>query len=249
MNLLTKSLNKPKINLAQYDSAINAISNLKMAIRKTETVLLQLRSTEAAEKVSSMSEEERRMQLMPSAEKNFFIKYKKEHPENPWGYYKEYIEMVKNEFESKKTSAGTLSSKSINLLSRKGRNKITVKRMTPSRDKSSQVKGLCISVFDYYTSSKSNFISRKVAKVRLTNGIEVTAYIPGEGYHLQENSPVLVKSGRVMGMPGVRYLIVRNTLDKISPSKRSKPHSKYGSKSQKSTRNSIQTIFKKNNTH
>src|SRR5205085_5987763 len=100
----------------------------------------------------------------------------------------------------------------INQLVRKGRQKLAVKTTAPALDKSPQRRGVCTRVYTS-TPKKPNSALRKVARVRLTNGIEVTAYIPGVGHNLQEHSVVLIRGGRVKDLPGVRYHVVRGTLD------------------------------------
>jgi len=118
---------------------------------------------------------------------------------------------------------------SISQLIRHGRNK--KKRKTKSRALEScpQKRGVCLQV-KTQTPKKPNSALRKVARVRLTNGIEVTSYIPGEGHNLQEHSIVLIRGGRVKDLPGVRYHIVRGTLDTAGVANRKKSRSKYGSK-------------------
>lgn len=117
----------------------------------------------------------------------------------------------------------------INQLIRKGRTKIEKKKKNRALAACPQRRGVCTRV---YTSSpkKPNSALRKIARVRLTNGIEITAYIPGEGHNLQEHSIVLVRGGRVKDLPGVRYHIVRGALDCSGVDKRVNSRSKYGSK-------------------
>src|SRR5213595_2144891 len=117
----------------------------------------------------------------------------------------------------------------INQLVRKGRNKIRSKSKLPALQNSSFCRGVFLHVFKR-TSKKPNSAMRKVAKVRLTNGYEVIAYIPDEGHNLQEHSIVLVRGGRVKDLPGVRYHIVRGTLDAAAVEKRRVSRSKYGVK-------------------
>ncbi|MBN1878625.1 30S ribosomal protein S12 [bacterium] len=117
----------------------------------------------------------------------------------------------------------------INQLVRKGRLKIRDKSNTPALLSCPQRKGVCTKV-STTTPKKPNSALRKVARVRLTNGIEVTAYIPGEGHNLQEHSTVLVRGGRVKDLPGVRYHIVRGTLESSGVEKRRQGRSKYGAK-------------------
>ena len=120
----------------------------------------------------------------------------------------------------------------INQLVRKGRLVVTSKNKAPALDACPQKRGVCTRVYTT-TPKKPNSALRKVARVRLTNGIEVTAYIPGEGHNLQEHSIVLVRGGRVKDLPGVRYHIVRGTLDASGVNARKKSRSKYGAKRQK----------------
>lgn len=117
----------------------------------------------------------------------------------------------------------------INQLVRKGRLKIRDKSNTPALLSCPQRKGVCTKV-STTTPKKPNSALRKVARVRLTNGIEITAYIPGEGHNLQEHSTVLVRGGRVKDLPGVRYHIIRGTLESSGVEKRRQGRSKYGAK-------------------
>src|SRR6185295_1503304 len=117
----------------------------------------------------------------------------------------------------------------INQLVRKGRNKIRSKSKSPALENSPFRRGVCLQVMTR-TPKKPNSAMRKVAKVRLTNGFEVIAYIPDEGHNLQEHSIVLVRGGRVKDLPGVRYHIVRGTLDAAGVEKRRVSRSKYGVK-------------------
>ena len=117
----------------------------------------------------------------------------------------------------------------IQQLVRKGRTKVTQKSKSVALDKSPQRRGVCIRVYTT-TPKKPNSALRKVAKVRMTNGQEVIAYIPGEGHNLQEHSIVLVRGGRVKDLPGVRYHIVRGTLDTAGVENRKQSRSKYGAK-------------------
>jgi len=117
----------------------------------------------------------------------------------------------------------------INQLVRKGRNKVKYKSKSPALENSPFRRGVCIQVMTR-TPKKPNSAMRKVAKVRLTNGYEVIAYIPDEGHNLQEHSIVLVRGGRVKDLPGVRYHIVRGTLDAAGVEKRRVSRSKYGVK-------------------
>ncbi len=120
----------------------------------------------------------------------------------------------------------------INQLIRKGREKVTSKNKAPALDACPQKRGVCTRVYTT-TPKKPNSALRKVARVRLTNGIEVTAYIPGEGHNLQEHSIVLIRGGRVKDLPGVRYHIIRGTLDTGGVNDRKKGRSKYGTKKPK----------------
>lgn len=120
----------------------------------------------------------------------------------------------------------------INQLVRKGRKRIKKKTNTPALRGGPQKRGVCTRVYTS-TPKKPNSALRKVARVRLTTGIEVTAYIPGIGHNLQEHSVVLVRGGRVKDLPGVRYHIVRGTLDTLGVEDRRQGRSKYGSKKPK----------------
>jgi small subunit ribosomal protein S12 len=122
----------------------------------------------------------------------------------------------------------------INQLVRKGRRQLKVRSKSPALDACPQRRGVCLQVMTR-TPKKPNSALRKVAKVRLTNGIEVIAYIPDEGHNLQEHSIVLVRGGRVKDLPGVRYHIVRGTLDAMGVEKRRRSRSKYGVKRPKDT--------------
>jgi len=120
----------------------------------------------------------------------------------------------------------------INQLVRKGRQAVKYKTASPALQSSPQKRGVCTRVYTT-TPKKPNSALRKVARVRLTSGIEVTAYIPGEGHNLQEHSVVLIRGGRVKDLPGVRYHIIRGTLDTQGVANRKKARSKYGTKMQK----------------
>jgi small subunit ribosomal protein S12 len=120
----------------------------------------------------------------------------------------------------------------INQLIRKGRKRIQKKNNTPALRGAPQKRGVCTRVYTS-TPKKPNSALRKVARVRLTTGVEVTAYIPGIGHNLQEHSVVLVRGGRVKDLPGVRYHIVRGTLDTLGVSDRKQGRSKYGAKKPK----------------
>lgn len=117
----------------------------------------------------------------------------------------------------------------ISQLIRLGRKKQINKTKSPALKSSPQRRGVCLQV-KTQTPKKPNSALRKIARVRLTNGIEVTAYIPGEGHNLQEHSIVLVRGGRVKDLPGVRYHIVRGTLDTQGVANRKRSRSKYGAK-------------------
>ena len=117
----------------------------------------------------------------------------------------------------------------ISQLVRKGREQVRWKTKSPALQESPQKRGVCVRVFTQ-TPKKPNSALRKVARVRLTNGMEVTSYIPGEGHNLQEHSVVLVRGGRVKDLPGVRYKVVRGTLDAAGVSDRKKARSQYGAK-------------------
>ena len=120
----------------------------------------------------------------------------------------------------------------INQLVRKGRKVVIKKNKVPALKACPQKRGVCTRVYTT-TPKKPNSALRKVARVRLTNGIEVTAYIPGEGHNLQEHSIVLIRGGRVKDLPGVRYHIIRGALDSAGVEDRKKGRSKYGTKSSK----------------
>ena len=117
----------------------------------------------------------------------------------------------------------------INQLVRKGRTTVTKRNKVPALDKSPQKRGVCTRVYTT-TPKKPNSALRKVARVKLTNGQEVSAYIPGEGHNLQEHSVVLIRGGRVKDLPGVRYHILRGTLDTQGVSSRKQRRSLYGAK-------------------
>ena len=120
----------------------------------------------------------------------------------------------------------------INQLVRKGRKKLFNKTNSPALQNCPQKRGVCTRVYTT-TPKKPNSALRKVARVRLTNGIEVTAYIPGESHNLQEHSSVLIRGGRVKDLPGVRYHVVRGCLDTSGVSGRRRGRSKYGEKKPK----------------
>jgi small subunit ribosomal protein S12 len=117
----------------------------------------------------------------------------------------------------------------INQLVRKGRTKIKRKTNSPALVGSPQRRGVCVRVYTT-TPKKPNSALRKVARVRLTSGYEVTSYIPGIGHNLQEHSVVLVRGGRVKDLPGVRYHVIRGTLDTVGVQDRKQSRSKYGAK-------------------
>ncbi|MFZ5596983.1 MAG: 30S ribosomal protein S12 [Bacillota bacterium] len=117
----------------------------------------------------------------------------------------------------------------INQLIRKGRETLAKKSSAPALKECPQKRGVCTRVYTT-TPKKPNSALRKVARIRLTNGIEVTSYIPGIGHNLQEHSVVLVRGGRVKDLPGVRYHIVRGALDSAGVQNRNRSRSKYGSK-------------------
>lgn len=122
----------------------------------------------------------------------------------------------------------------VNQLVRKGRSTPKVKSKSPALKENPQKRGVC-TVVRTVTPKKPNSALRKVARVRLTNGIEVTAYIPGVGHNLQEHSVVLVRGGRVKDLPGVRYHIIRGTQQTAGTSNRKQGRSKYGAKRPKAT--------------
>jgi len=120
----------------------------------------------------------------------------------------------------------------ISQLVRDGRRGVKSKTSAPALTGSPQKRGVCIRVYTT-TPKKPNSALRKVARVRLTNGIEVTTYIPGVGHNLQEHSVVLIRGGRVKDLPGVRYHIIRGTLDSVGVQDRKQSRSKYGAKKPK----------------
>jgi small subunit ribosomal protein S12 len=117
----------------------------------------------------------------------------------------------------------------IHQLVRKGRARAESKTKSPALQSSPQKRGVCVRVYTQ-TPKKPNSALRKVARVRLTNGIEVTTYIPGVGHNLQEHSIVLIRGGRVKDLPGVRYHVIRGTLDSVGVADRKQGRSKYGAK-------------------
>ncbi len=117
----------------------------------------------------------------------------------------------------------------VNQMIRKGRDLQSRKTKAPALMSCPQKRGVCTRVMTF-TPKKPNSALRKVARVRLTNGIEVTAYIPGIGHNLQEHSVVMIRGGRVKDLPGVRYHIIRGTLDTLGVENRKKGRSKYGAK-------------------
>lgn len=120
----------------------------------------------------------------------------------------------------------------INQLINSGRRRIAEKTSSPALNGSPQKRGVCVRVYTT-TPKKPNSALRKVARVRLTNGIEVTSYIPGEGHNLQEHSVVLIRGGRVKDLPGVRYHVIRGSHDTQGVDKRRQRRSKYGAKKPK----------------
>ena len=121
----------------------------------------------------------------------------------------------------------------IQQLVRKGRQDKVAKNKTPALKESPQRRGVCTRVYTT-TPKKPNSALRKVARVRLSSGVEITAYIPGVGHNIQEHSIVLVRGGRVKDLPGVRYHVVRGTLDSVGVANRKQSRSKYGAKRPKS---------------
>ena len=124
---------------------------------------------------------------------------------------------------------GGVAVRTISQLVRKGRDKVRYKTKSPALQESPQKRGVCVRVFTQ-TPKKPNSALRKVARVRLTNHIEVTTYIPGVGHNLQEHSVVLIRGGRVKDLPGVRYHTVRGSLDCSGVANRKQSRSKYGAK-------------------
>ncbi|MCK4303233.1 MAG: 30S ribosomal protein S12 [Candidatus Eisenbacteria sp.] len=122
----------------------------------------------------------------------------------------------------------------LNQLVRQGRKKVLRKTSAPALKACPQKRGVCTRVYTT-TPKKPNSAMRKVARVRLTNGIEVTSYIPGEGHNLQEHSIVLIRGGRVKDLPGVRYHVIRGSLDASGVDGRAHSRSKYGTKKPKKT--------------
>jgi small subunit ribosomal protein S12 len=123
----------------------------------------------------------------------------------------------------------------INQLVRKGREQVIKKTASPALKSCPQKRGVCTRVYTT-TPKKPNSALRKVARVRLTNGMEVTSYIPGEGHNLQEHSSVLIRGGRVKDLPGVRYHIIRGSLDTQGVNNRKQGRSKYGAKRPKNSK-------------
>ena len=120
----------------------------------------------------------------------------------------------------------------INQLVRQGREAVRKKSKTPAMQRCPQKRGVCIRVYTM-TPKKPNSALRKVARVRLTNGFEVTSYIPGVGHNLQEHSIVMIRGGRVKDLPGIRYHIIRGSLDTVGVAGRKQSRSKYGAKAPK----------------
>ena len=121
----------------------------------------------------------------------------------------------------------------IHQLVREGRQRVISKTKSPALQQAPQRRGVCVRVYTQ-TPKKPNSALRKVARVRLTNGIEVTTYIPGVGHNLQEHSIVLIRGGRVKDLPGVRYHVIRGTLDSVGVQNRRQGSSKYGATRPKS---------------
>ena len=117
----------------------------------------------------------------------------------------------------------------INQLVRKGRDVVKKRKKVPALESCPQKRGVCVRVYTQ-TPKKPNSALRKVARVRLTNGVEVTTYIPGIGHNLQEHSIVLIRGGRVKDLPGVRYHVIRGTVDTVGGDSRKQRRSKYGTK-------------------
>ena len=130
---------------------------------------------------------------------------------------------------SEREEQGKKNVPTINQLVRKGRQAVKYKTASPALQSSPQKRGVCTRVYTQ-TPKKPNSALRKVARVRLTNGIEVTTYIPGVGHNLQEHSIVLIRGGRVKDLPGVRYHVIRGTLDSVGVADRKQGRSKYGAK-------------------
>ena len=133
---------------------------------------------------------------------------------------------------TQENQSGSTQMPTINQLVRKGREAPVTKSKVPALQQSPQKRGVCTRVYTT-TPKKPNSALRKVARVRLTNGFEVTAYIPGEGHNLQEHSIVLIRGGRVKDLPGVRYHIIRGALDASGVNDRRQSRSKYGAKKPK----------------
>ncbi len=149
---------------------------------------------------------------------------------------KSHLANIRAPFPQLWREAGALiAMPTINQLVRKGRNKIRSKSKSPALQNSPFRRGVCLQVMTR-TPKKPNSAMRKVAKIRLTNGFEIIAYIPDEGHNLQEHSIVLVRGGRVKDLPGVRYHIVRGTLDAGGVEKRRVSRSKYGVKRPKAAK-------------
>jgi small subunit ribosomal protein S12 len=143
-----------------------------------------------------------------------------------------YVHFIKLAIQEVKAEDKNEIMPTINQLVRKGRKQAKRKITTPALKGAPQKRGVCTRVYTS-TPKKPNSALRKVARVRLTTGVEVTAYIPGIGHNLQEHSVVLVRGGRVKDLPGVRYHIVRGTLDTLGVEDRKKGRSKYGAKKPK----------------
>ena len=145
------------------------------------------------------------------------------------GHYRNFLSFASPEFLKSKCEFWRIFVPTFNQLVRKGRKGTRYKTASPALQACPQRRGVCTRVYTT-TPKKPNSALRKVARVRLTNGIEVTTYIPGVGHNLQEHSIVLIRGGRVKDLPGVRYHIVRGTLDTAGVANRKQSRSKYGAK-------------------
>jgi small subunit ribosomal protein S12 len=137
---------------------------------------------------------------------------------------KYYLKIINKKIQRKEGKMPTLSQ-----LVKKGRQTLEESKKSPALQGNPQRRGVCVRVYTT-TPKKPNSALRKVARVKLTNGIEVTSYIPGEGHNLQEHSIVLVRGGRTKDLPGVRYKVIRGALDTAGVAKRKQSRSKYGAK-------------------
>ena len=140
-----------------------------------------------------------------------------------------FCALCETQSQSDRVIEGKKNVPTINQLVRKGRQAVKYKTASPALQSSPQKRGVCTRVYTQ-TPKKPNSALRKVARVRLTNGIEVTTYIPGVGHNLQEHSIVLIRGGRVKDLPGVRYHVIRGTLDSVGVADRKQGRSKYGTK-------------------